>query len=55
MSFAAEFRGSIGTFIPQIADLLKHNWPSARVAAVEALLKFSEQGMYFIWSGMAFR
>jgi HEAT repeat protein len=42
---AAEFRGSIGTSIPQIIDLLKDdNW-DVRSASVAALSKFSEHGM----------
>jgi hypothetical protein len=44
-SIPAELRGSIRTFIPQIANLLRDGWPFVRVAATEALSKLSEQGM----------
>jgi hypothetical protein len=44
MSIAAEFRGSIGTFSPQIIDLLQHNDWYARAAGAKALSKLSEQG-----------
>jgi HEAT repeat protein len=55
MSIAAEFRESIRIFIPQMVKLLKDNNWNVRVAAAEALSKLSEQGMYLIWSSMAFR
>jgi hypothetical protein len=44
-SIAAEFRESIGLFIPQIVNLLiDDNW-DVRAVAAEALLKRSEQGV----------
>jgi hypothetical protein len=44
-SIAAEFRESIGSFIPQIIDLLKdYNLPVRRTG-VEVLRKLSEQGL----------
>jgi HEAT repeat protein len=52
-SFAAEFRWSIGTSIPQIADLLKDSERFVRSAGAEALSKLSEKGPYYIWSGIA--
>jgi hypothetical protein len=54
-SIAAESRGSIGIFIPQIVDLLKNKELHLRRASAEALLKLSEQGMHFIWSSITFR
>jgi hypothetical protein len=47
-SIAAEFRGSVGRCIPQIAALLKDNASHVRKAGVEALSKLSEQGMSHI-------
>jgi hypothetical protein len=44
-SIAAEFRGSIGTSIPTIIALLKHNDCIVRWAGADALSKLSEQGM----------
>jgi hypothetical protein len=44
-SIAAEFRESIGIFIPQIVNLLKDNDCDVRAAGAEALLKVSDQGM----------
>jgi HEAT repeat protein len=44
-SIAAEFRGSIGTFVPQIVDLLQDDDWDVCKAGVEALSKLSEQGM----------
>jgi hypothetical protein len=44
-SIAAEFRGSIGTSIPQIVDMLKDSDSFVRGTGAEALSKLSEQGM----------
>jgi hypothetical protein len=44
-SIAAEFRGSIGTFIPQIIDLLQHNDWYTRVVGAKAVAELSEHGM----------
>lgn len=52
-SILAEFRGSVGRFIPQIAALLKDSASHVRRAGVEALSKLSVQGMFHIWSSMA--
>jgi HEAT repeat protein len=52
MNIAAELRGSIGTSIPQIVDLLKDSEGRVRVACTNTLSKLSEQGMSHILSGM---
>jgi HEAT repeat protein len=52
-SIAAELRGSIGTFISQITNLLEDDSRKVRAAGVEVLSKLSEQGMQHIWNGMA--
>jgi HEAT repeat protein len=44
-SIAAEFRRSIGTFFPQIVDLLKDDKWDVRATAAKALWKLSEHGM----------
>jgi hypothetical protein len=54
-SIAAEFRESMGIFIPQIVNLLKDDDWDVRAAGAEALSKLSELGMYFIWSDMRLR
>jgi HEAT repeat protein len=43
-NIADEFRGSIGTSIPQIVDLLKDTDNNVREAAAETLLKLWGQG-----------
>lgn len=40
----AEFRGSIGTVIPQIISLLSDSNRVTRLAGANALAKLSEQG-----------
>ena len=45
ISITAEFQGTIGTTIPQIIDLLKHNDSHARAGGAQALSKLSEQGV----------
>ena len=42
---AVEFRGSIGTYIPQIVDLLKDDDQYVRHRAAWTLSALSEQGM----------
>jgi hypothetical protein len=42
---AAEFRQSVGTTIPQIIDLLKHDNSNARVAGASVLAIFSKRGL----------
>jgi hypothetical protein len=44
MNIAVELRGSIGTSIAQIVDLLKDSEGRVRVACANTLSKFSEQG-----------
>jgi hypothetical protein len=44
MNIAAELRGSIGTSILQIADLLKDSEGRVRVVCANVLSKLSEQG-----------
>jgi hypothetical protein len=44
-SIAAELRGSIGTYIPQIIRLLATNDRDDRAAVAAALSKLSEHGM----------
>jgi hypothetical protein len=43
-SIGTEYRGSVGTSIPQIIDLLKDNESDVRMVGAE-MLKLSEQGM----------
>jgi hypothetical protein len=44
-NIAVELRGSIGTAIPRIVDLLKDSEGRVRVVCVNTLSKLSEQGM----------
>jgi hypothetical protein len=51
-NIAVEFQGSIGTYIPQIINLLQDNESFVRMEAVAALLKLWEQGMLHISPGI---
>jgi hypothetical protein len=43
-NIAVELRGSIGTSIPEIVDLLKDSEGRVRMVCANTLSKFSEQG-----------